>query len=97
MNKNTTDTTADTTVTDTTVVQEVIDLLALAHGGRSQYSWQALGSALRGQVAQGRLQGADPARVVALAVALELEYWCDVDTTPDAEALIKAQILEMLK
>lgn len=97
MNKNTTVT--DTAIDDTsvTVVQEVIDLLALAHGGRSQYSWQALGCALRGQVAQGRLQGADPARVVALAVGLELEYWADVDTTPDAEALIKAQILEMLK
>jgi hypothetical protein len=57
------------------VVTCIINNLALAHGGRSQYDWNTLGKALKGHLSQGNLQGADIEGVLDAAMDLEIEWY----------------------
>ncbi len=71
----------------------IIDNLALACGGRSQYTWQTLGNAIKGQMAQGVLQGADLEMVLDVVMELEQAYWqCEMHGIQIA--MVKSSIRE---
>ena len=72
-------------------VKYIIDTLALACGGRSQYSWQSLGNALKGHMRQGMLQGANLTVVLDAVVELEMEHW-ECELAMIQQAMIRRQI-----
>jgi hypothetical protein len=75
------------------VMAVIIDNLAAACGGRSQYTWATLGNAIRGHMAQGSLQGADLRVVLDVALELEMAYW-ECQMAPIQVAMIKSSIRE---
>ncbi len=74
------------------VVTCVISNLAGACGGRSQYDWKMLGKALKGQISQGHLQGADLELVLDVVMEIEVEYWGWADMPGIQQAMIRRQI-----
>lgn len=74
------------------VVTCIINNLALACGGRSQYDWNTLGKALKGHMAQGNLQGANIEDILDAAMEIEMDYWCWNDMPSIQQAMVKRQI-----
>jgi hypothetical protein len=72
----------------TVTVGEILDLLAAACGGYSQYTIQAIEVAMAGHLSQGKLVGAvyTAARVKEAIIELERERWGDC---PEASGWIE--------
>jgi hypothetical protein len=60
---------------ETVEIEQFINALGLAFGGRSQVTWQVIGMALRGRVENGGWHSLNLNDAIAKIIDSEFEFW----------------------